>query len=161
MRNFLSAIVVSFAPRLLLLQDCWQWKEATRMDTNRYLIRQIRRVKTGAQDQPGIVASVQIESSGKEKWLYAADTGDRLWFFLRDEDIFDVLTKEPYEAGRFRQLAETSEDRIEGVNLRVETYEGIFDELYWLSDADKEYPYWSNPNSQGCIELIRLVIALL
>ncbi len=87
-----------------------------------------------------VVVSIQFEHDGEVNWFHAVENEGFLNAFVRQDDIFDVLLKDDYDADYVDYLEETSEKEVAGIELTGEYCDiisGLYDED--ISDEDKSF----------------------
>lgn len=106
---------------------------------SRYLIKKVECEVVGGGPMPGtVIAAIQYECDGVEKWIHIVEVEGMPNAYIRDDDVFDVLIRDDYDADYVEELERTSENEIGGISLTAEGYEDIFDELHNNEDATEE-----------------------
>ena len=106
---------------------------------SRYLIKDVKCEVVGGGPVMGtVIASIQYDCDGKEKWIHVVEVEGMPNAYIRDDDIFDVLIQDDYDAEYVDELERTSESEIGGISLTAECYEDIFDELHNNEDVTEE-----------------------
>ncbi len=112
---------------------------------SKYLIKEVKCNLTNGGMACGpvfgnVVVSIQYEHDGVVKWFHAVEVEGFLNAFVRQDDIFDVLLKDDYDADYVDDLEETSEKEVAGIELTGE-YDDIISALYDedASDEDKSF----------------------
>ena len=79
----------------------------------RYLIKDVKCEVVSGGPATGIVAaSIQYEYDGAVKWIHVVEVDGMPNTYIRDDDIFDVLVGDDYDAEYVQYLEETSEHEI-------------------------------------------------
>lgn len=108
----------------------------------RYLIKEVKCDTTNGGMACGpvfgaVVASIQFENEGEEKWLHVVEVEGMPNTYINKEDIFDVLVQDNYGADFIEDLESSSDDTIGGIVLTGD-YGDIIYELVDGESASEE-----------------------